>query len=129
MLWHFFAQTLRHITPISVAPDDFIPYAQECDLITRIDDWVIDEACKQAARWRELGFTINLAVNISARQFHNHLLIKTVQQTLEKYCLSAENFVVEITEQMFLENTLKKYWIRTLHLLHAPQIFQTMRFR
>ncbi|MES2823018.1 MAG: EAL domain-containing protein [Pseudomonadota bacterium] len=88
-----------------IMPDEFILYAQESGLITRIDEWVIYEACKIIAQWQARNIIINIAVNVSARQFQSQLLVKTIQCALEKYKVSAEQLIVEITEQMFLENT------------------------
>jgi EAL domain-containing protein (putative c-di-GMP-specific phosphodiesterase class I) len=86
-------------------PDEFIGYAQETGLITRIDEWVINEACRQVSEWESQGFIINVAINVSARQFQNQLLVGTVKQTLEKYKLLPSRLIIEITEQMLLEHT------------------------
>lgn len=88
-----------------VTPDEFIPYAQENGLINHIGEWVINEACRKAAEWRAQGFDIPVAVNISARQFYQHHLLDAVKQALAKHQLPAANLILEITEQMFLENT------------------------
>lgn len=88
-----------------VSPDEFIPYAQETGLITHIDEWAVKNACKHGALLHQQGFPLNIAVNISARQFQNHLFIDTVKSATEKYHFNPENLIIEITEQMFLENT------------------------
>ncbi|HEX7763287.1 MAG TPA: GGDEF domain-containing phosphodiesterase, partial [Cellvibrio sp.] len=88
-----------------VAPDEFIPYAQESALILPIGNWVIDEACRQLAQWKAQGFNINVSINISARQFMQLDLVQQFEQILEKYALRGEQITLEITEQMFLENT------------------------
>jgi diguanylate cyclase (GGDEF)-like protein len=88
-----------------VAPDEFIPYAQENGLINNIGEWVINEACRKAAEWRTQGFDVPVAVNISARQFYQHHLLDVVKQALGKNQLPSTNLILEITEQMFLENT------------------------
>lgn len=88
-----------------VPPDEFIPYAQESGLINPIGEWVIDEACRQAAQWQDAGHAISVAINVSARQFHQHNLVSLIQDALTKYTMNAEHLIVEITEQMFLENT------------------------
>jgi diguanylate cyclase (GGDEF)-like protein/PAS domain S-box-containing protein len=88
-----------------VAPDEFIPYAQESALILPIGNWVINEACRQLAQWKAQGFNINMSINISARQFMQLDLVQQFEQTLEKYALRGEQITLEITEQMFLENT------------------------
>lgn len=88
-----------------VYPGDFIGYAQESGLITRIDDWVINQACKTAGEWKRQGINIKIAINITALQFQNNLLVKTITNNISTYDLSAENIILEITEQMFVENT------------------------
>lgn len=88
-----------------VPPDEFIPYAQESGLINNIGQWVIEEACRQAAEWQTMGIDISIAVNISARQFHQNHLIDTIKSNLQKFQLAATKLTLEITEQLFLENT------------------------
>ena len=51
-----------------VQPDDFIPLLEETGLIVDIGRWVLQSACAQAAAWRERGYPIGIAVNVSARQ-------------------------------------------------------------
>ncbi len=88
-----------------VPPDEFIPYAQESGLINSIGEWVIEEACRQTAQWQGMGYDISVAVNVSARQFQQQNLVSMIQESLKKYSLHSNHFIVEITEQMFLENT------------------------
>ena len=52
-----------------VAPDVFIPLAEENAMIIPIGRWVLDEACRQAAAWHAAGHGIGMSVNVSARQF------------------------------------------------------------
>jgi len=88
-----------------VPPNDFIPYAQESGLINPIGEWVIEEACRQAYIWQTEGHDIAVAINVSARQFQQHNLVELVQTALKKYSLEPHKLIIEITEQMFLENT------------------------
>jgi len=90
-----------------IPPNDFIPYAQETGLIVKIDEWVINQAVKRIAQLREKGVDINVAVNVSARQFKNNSLIPTIENALAAYHFSAQHLTVEITEQMFLEGAEK----------------------
>lgn len=96
--WH-------HPTRGLVPPDEFIAYAQETGLIITIGEWIIQQACTQAMEWEKAGFPLSVAVNISARQFIPQTLNKIIQQALETSTLPAERLIIEITEQMFLENT------------------------
>ena len=88
-----------------VYPGDFIHYAQESGLITRIDDWVINEACKTAKEWQKNGFHIKVAINITALQFQHNNLVSNIKSKLDTYELTANSIILEITEQIFLQNT------------------------
>ncbi|MEN0036461.1 MAG: EAL domain-containing protein [Cellvibrio sp.] len=96
--WH-------HPTRGMVPPNDFIPYAQENGMIIPIGDWVIKQACADAAEWKEAGFPINVSINVSVRQFEQNNLLDVFTKALASSQLPAEKLIVEITEQMFLENT------------------------
>ncbi|MDO8342766.1 MAG: EAL domain-containing protein [Cellvibrio sp.] len=96
--WH-------HPTRGMVPPDEFIPYAQETGLIIPIGEWVIKRACAQAAEWHAEGFPLAVAVNVSVRQFEQNNLFELFSKALDETHLPTEKLVVEITEQMFLENT------------------------
>jgi diguanylate cyclase (GGDEF)-like protein/PAS domain S-box-containing protein len=95
----------RHPTRGMVSPDEFIPYAQESGLIIPIGGWVIRQACAQAVEWQRAGFPLSVSINISVRQFAQNNLPDLFLQALEESRLPAEKLIVEITEQMFLENT------------------------
>jgi len=95
----------NHPTRGLVPPDEFIGYAQESGLITRIGEWVIKAACRRLAFWRSLGYYTAVAVNISARQFLHNNLLELIKQALAEHQLSPEQLILEITEQMFLEHT------------------------
>jgi len=88
-----------------VPPDEFIPYAQENGLIIPIGEWVIKKACSQASEWHKAGYILNIAINVSVRQFEQNNLCRLFSNALEETNFPAKNLVVEITEQMFLENT------------------------
>ncbi|MGV8837576.1 putative bifunctional diguanylate cyclase/phosphodiesterase, partial [Cellvibrio sp.] len=96
--WH-------HPTRGMVPPNDFIPYAQESGLISPIGEWVIQQACRQAAEWHSAGYPLSVSINVSVRQFDQNNLLPLFSQALTESHLLAENLIVEITEQMFLENT------------------------
>ena len=55
----------RHPTRGIVQPNDFIPLLEETGLIIDVGTWVLNEACRQGATWREAGYTIGIAVNVS----------------------------------------------------------------
>jgi EAL domain-containing protein (putative c-di-GMP-specific phosphodiesterase class I) len=96
--WH-------HPTRGMVPPDEFIPYAQESGLIIPIGEWVIKQACRQAGEWHSAGFPLSVSINVSVRQFEQKNLFGLFSNALAEYHFPADKLVVEITEQMFLENT------------------------
>ena len=69
-----------------VAPDVFIPLAEEIGLIVPIGEWVLREACRQAVRWKQTsGLPLHLAVNMSYRQFQKQDVAAMVAGDIERY--------------------------------------------
>lgn len=86
-------------------PNDFIPLAEESDLILLIDEWVINEACAQLRLWKEKGLeNIRIAINISAKQFTNPSLVQNVSMAMAKENISPNFLDVEITESHIIKN-------------------------
>jgi diguanylate cyclase (GGDEF)-like protein/PAS domain S-box-containing protein len=82
-----------------VSPVVFIPLAEETGLITQIGDWVLNEACRQLALWRDCGKELlSVAVNISARQFLDPDLAEKIGRLLLKFDLPPTLLEVELTE-------------------------------
>jgi EAL domain-containing protein (putative c-di-GMP-specific phosphodiesterase class I) len=79
----------------NISPSEFIPIAEECGLILSIGEWVLREACREAAGWaRPLG----IAVNVSSVQLHNVQFARQVHEVLLETGLSAHRLELEITE-------------------------------
>lgn len=89
-----------------VSPLDFIPLAEETGLILPIGKWVLDTACAQLKVWENSRLTCDLvlAVNVSAKQFHQPEFVKHVQAALSHYAIKPERLKLELTEGMLLEN-------------------------
>ena len=87
-----------------VPPDEFIPLAEETGLITEIGKWVLDRACSQGAEWREAGYAIGMAVNVSARQLDSDQLIADIEGALSDSGLEAGALTIEITETTLMRN-------------------------
>lgn len=85
-----------------VAPDRFISLAEETGLIVPIGEWVMREACKQAAAWHKMPGCedISITVNLSVRQLGDAQLVNTLTRALLDSGLAAEKLVFEITESM-----------------------------
>lgn len=82
-----------------MAPDQFIPLAEETGLICQIDEWVLRTACLQNRAWQLMGLSpMRVAVNLSARQFQQNNTVKTIAQILSETGLDAEYLEIEITE-------------------------------
>jgi diguanylate cyclase (GGDEF)-like protein len=87
-----------------VPPDRFIPVAEESGLIVPIGAWVLHEACRQAARWRQAGDGLEqVSVNVAGRQIQRGDFVATVRRTLEETGLPPEALELEITESFIME--------------------------
>jgi predicted signal transduction protein with EAL and GGDEF domain len=89
----------RHPRRGDIPPDQFIPIIEDAGLIHQIGDWVIREACAEAARWDS---RIRIAVNISAAQLTGAGLAKTVLGALAASRLEPSRLELEVTESVFL---------------------------
>ena len=87
-----------------VAPDDFIPVAEDTGLIESIGAWVLDQSVRDAADWLAQGLVLKMSVNFSARQFQRTEVADQVLRALQTYRLPADQFVVELTETSFLHS-------------------------
>jgi EAL domain-containing protein (putative c-di-GMP-specific phosphodiesterase class I) len=95
----------RHPSRGLVPPDGFIPLAERTGLIIPIGHWVIDEACRQMAKWRRLGHDQwNVAVNLSALQLLDPQLSEKVRAALKKYRLEPRHLILEVTETTAMKN-------------------------
>ncbi|MHB9130783.1 MAG: putative bifunctional diguanylate cyclase/phosphodiesterase [Armatimonadota bacterium] len=88
-----------------VSPAQFIPLAEETGLIEPIGEWVLHEACSQSMRWQHDGFPpLKVAVNLSARQFHQSNLCEMVAKVLQDTGLQPHLLELEITESVAMRN-------------------------
>jgi diguanylate cyclase (GGDEF)-like protein len=94
----------KHPTRGVVAPNDFIPLLEETGLITEIGKWVLQEACRQGAAWREAGYLIGMAVNVSGRQLDTDELLTDVKDALSESGLDPSALTLEITETTLMRN-------------------------
>jgi diguanylate cyclase (GGDEF)-like protein/PAS domain S-box-containing protein len=91
-----------------VAPDEFIPTAEETGLIVDIGAWVLEEACRQAASWarrwphRRLG----IAVNVSGRQLLSGDIVDVVVGTLARTGLDPTMLTLELTESTLIDDAV-----------------------
>ncbi len=105
----------RHPERGLVSPVDFIPLAEEIGLIVAMGEWVLREACNEAARW---AGSVGVAVNVSARQFEDcDRLVDTIGKALARSGLPGERLEIEITESVLLRNETAV--IAALHRVRA----------
>jgi diguanylate cyclase len=86
-------------------PDQFIPLAEKSGTIILLDEWVLNEACRQMGEWRAQGRTEwSVAVNLSALQFSHSGLIELVRQALYRYALEPQCLILEVTESTAMQD-------------------------
>ena len=87
-----------------IAPDDFIPVAEDTGLMVEIGTWVLRAACEQARRWQDQGFRpIRISVNISGHQIRQDDFVEQVATVLRETGLSASDLELEITESTIMQ--------------------------
>jgi diguanylate cyclase (GGDEF)-like protein/PAS domain S-box-containing protein len=90
-----------HPTRGNVPPSIFIPIAEESGLILKIGEWVMREACREAAAWMR---PLTIAVNVSALQLTSDGFVEFVQSTLSQTKLPPERLEIEITETALIRD-------------------------
>ena len=90
-----------------IAPDDFIPLAEQTELIRPLTAYVIDAALAQCRRWQDSGRHHKVAVNISARNLLDGHFLTTVEDLLAKWRLQPSCLELEVTESAILADPLR----------------------
>jgi len=99
-----------------ISPAEFIPIAEESELILDIDRWVFLKTCQQIEKWMKIGINDQkISVNISGHHFKQEYIIKTISDVLKTVKIPSKSIEIEITENVFLENIEQS--IKTLNLL------------
>jgi diguanylate cyclase (GGDEF)-like protein len=111
----------RHPVRGNVPPSDFIALAEEVGLIVPIGEWVIREACKQAAKWPR---HVKLAVNVSAAQFRSAALVPTIVDAIASSRIASSRLIVEVTESVMIGDTNQA--IAVLHSIRDHKIMIAM---
>jgi diguanylate cyclase (GGDEF)-like protein len=95
----------QHPTQGWVAPDLFIPLAEQNGSIFSIGEWVLDQSCKQLREWHDQGFDdLRLAVNLSTVQLRHNALPRVVSNLLQIHRLPPRSLELEVTETGLMED-------------------------
>jgi diguanylate cyclase (GGDEF)-like protein len=93
-----------HPTLGPIAPDTFIPLAEESGLIVALDDWVMRTACAQVRAWRDAGLpSLRMAVNLSGRAFWRARIVERVIEVLTITGVDPTQLELEVTESMAVD--------------------------
>lgn len=104
-----------------IPPAQFIPVAEQANLISDVGRIVFDKVCAEIARWKQHGINrITVAINLSAREFKDADLANNIQNKLMEYDVDGEHIVLEITESLFMED--KESVLRTMKQLRNAGI-------
>jgi diguanylate cyclase (GGDEF)-like protein len=97
----------RHPTRGLVPPDEFIPLAEENGTILALGRWVLEESCRQVAKWKGFGpeHGLTVTVNLSAAQLREPAFIDDIDQIVMESGLRPEQLVLEMTETAMFHDT------------------------
>ncbi|MDD0969228.1 MULTISPECIES: phosphodiesterase DibA [Pseudomonas] len=88
-----------------VSPAEFIPIAERTGLISEIDAWVMQQACRQMCQWQQAGVVLSfVAVNVSSRLFARRELYEQVAQVLHETGLDPAYLELEVTESAVMDD-------------------------
>ncbi|MFC5445612.1 EAL domain-containing protein [Rhizobium halophytocola] len=87
-----------------IPPVEFIPIAEANGFIAELGEWILNEACREAAGWPD---DLTVAVNVSAHQFLSADMLGSVRRALAASGLPARRLHIEVTESVFIHNTDK----------------------
>lgn len=97
---------LQRVDRRLLPPEKFVGIAEECGLIIPIGRWVMHEACRQTQAWLQAGLDIGqIAVNVSAREFHSNEYIAGVRAILADTGLDPRHLELEVTEGVLMQDT------------------------
>jgi diguanylate cyclase (GGDEF)-like protein len=97
-----------------ISPEEFIPIAEEMDLINSIGDWVMENTIKQISIWNNKSINLKVGINISPKQLDNKNLIVNLKKFMEIYSVSPKYIDIEITENIAIEGEYKIKQIESL---------------
>ncbi len=88
-----------------ISPEGFITIAEECGLITKIDEWGLVQACKQGKKWQDMGLRkIRISVNMSQDQLFKTDVVASIRDALSETGYDPRYLEVELTETMAMQD-------------------------
>lgn len=90
----------------TVSPVEFIPVAEEIGVILPLGEWVIEQACEQARRWRDVGLVCRIAVNVSGVQIYRSDLVAILRRAAHRAGISPELIQIELTESTLMDDSI-----------------------
>lgn len=88
-----------------ISPAEFIPLAEEIGLISKIGEWVLQEACRQNRQWQRKGLpAIPVSVNVSSKQLQSSALLEILPRVLQGTGLESKWLELELTESSLMED-------------------------
>ncbi len=103
----------KHPSRGLISPDEFIPILEQTGQIREVGRWVLQHACAQMATWHAKGDTLDISVNLSARQLDHDDIIADVSDALQASGLPAASLLIEVAETTLMQNA--KAIARRLH--------------
>lgn len=91
-----------------VSPDEFVPIAEDCGLMNRIGEYVLEQACGQLEQWRLAGINLpQICVNVARVQLMSGDFVPTVKHILSKYEIDPSSLELELSERGVLSGSLE----------------------
>ena len=87
-----------------ISPSRFVPVAEEAGLVGQIGEWVLNTACRQIREWQDAGHSLQVAVNVSARQFQDYDVAELVMDIMRDTGALAQNLEIELTESAVMSD-------------------------
>jgi len=105
-----------------IEPSRFIDTTGDLELVRAVDEWTLDRACEEAARWRAAGHPCPVAVRIGGRHFRQESLAQSVLEILERHKLPGEYLEIEFPERVLhyedcvVANNLRRFGQQDIRL-------------
>jgi diguanylate cyclase (GGDEF)-like protein len=96
----------RHPEYGMIAPEEFIPSAEQTGVIRPLTLWVIEKALEQSAVWAQSGIDLRISVNLSVRSLQDRKLPGQVQRLIDRYHVDPRRVILEITESAIMSDPL-----------------------